>query len=201
VRKRLPIVLATTALVVAVFGSTPLGQAAQNLAGKVIPPLAKKANFAKNAGAVNGIKASRKPKANYLVPLTKTGKFPISVGQVGPAGPVGPQGPQGPQGIQGTQGAQGPKGATGATGISGLVVEQDDSALNSNTAKSISVNCPAGKSVLGGGATTFTYVGEPIAIDNSYPETGRWVAAAHETAPYANNWKIRAYVICATVSA
>src|SRR5207302_1900704 len=83
VRLRLPIVLATTALVVAVFGWTPLGQAAQNLAGKVIPPLAKKANFAKNAGAVTGIKASRKPKANYLVPLTKTGKFPISVGQVG----------------------------------------------------------------------------------------------------------------------
>ncbi len=47
----------------------PLGQAA----GRTV------ASFAKNAGAVNGIKASRKPAPGRLLPLGKNGKFPSAV--------------------------------------------------------------------------------------------------------------------------
>jgi len=101
--KRLPLVLSTTALAVAVLGSTPLGGAAVH-AVTAVPPFAKKAGYAANAGAVNNIHASKKPQAGFLVPLGPDGKFPGSVGQAGPQGPPGAQGPQGAQGAQGPEG-------------------------------------------------------------------------------------------------
>ena len=72
-KQRLPLVLSATALLVALLGFTPLGEAARN----AVP-------FALNSGAVNGIKASRFAKPGYLVALNRHGKFPASVGQVGP---------------------------------------------------------------------------------------------------------------------
>jgi hypothetical protein len=105
-KQRLPLTLSALALVVALFGATPLGRAARDLTG-VVPPFAKKAGYATNAAAVNGIRASRTAKAGYLVPLKADGKFPVSVGQAGPAGPVGPTGPAGAQGQAGPAGASG----------------------------------------------------------------------------------------------
>ena len=101
-RKRLPVILSATALVVAVFGSTPLGHAVQS----VVPFAnhAEKADFAKNAGAVNGIKASRQPKAGQLVPLGSDGRFPASVGLGGQPGPQGARGETGPAGPRGPAG-------------------------------------------------------------------------------------------------
>jgi hypothetical protein len=74
--------------------------------------------FASNAGAVNGIKASRTPKPGRLVPLGRNAKLPARVvptirgprGTNGAPGAPGPQGPAGPQGPQGAQGATGPTG-------------------------------------------------------------------------------------------
>jgi hypothetical protein len=40
------------------------------------------ANYAKNAGAVSGIRASKVATPGFLVPLGRDGKFPASVGQV-----------------------------------------------------------------------------------------------------------------------
>lgn len=68
--------------------------------------------FARNAGAVNGIRASRTPKPGRLVPLGRNGKLPSSAvptvrgarGLTGPQGPVGPAGPQGPKGETGAAG-------------------------------------------------------------------------------------------------
>jgi len=99
-------VLALAALTV-----TPVGGAA----GRAV------AAFALNAGAVNGIKASRTPKPGRLVPLGRNAKLPASVvpvqrgerGLTGPQGPVGPTGPQGPQGLTGPQGSTGPPGVPG----------------------------------------------------------------------------------------
>lgn len=71
-RNRLPLIFSAAAPAVAVLGSTPLGEAARNAV-----PLAL---FAKNAGKVNGIPASRIPRAGYLVPLQINGKFPPTVG-------------------------------------------------------------------------------------------------------------------------
>jgi len=68
--------------------------------------------FAQNAGAVNGIKASRTPKPGKLVPLGKNAKLPRSVVPAvrGARGLQGPAGPPGPVGSQGPQGAMGPAG-------------------------------------------------------------------------------------------
>jgi hypothetical protein len=122
-RQRLPVVLSAAALLIAVLGATPTGLAAFKGAVKV-------ALFAKNAGKVGGIAASKKPKAGRLVPLGKNGKFPASVlpattpsagpeGARGPAGPAGPQGPQGLQGMKGSKGTTGPQGPVGLGGGQG----------------------------------------------------------------------------------
>jgi hypothetical protein len=98
VRQRLPLVLSATALLVALFGATPIGDAARN----AIPF----ALFARNAGKVGGIGASRAPKPGRLLPLGGDRKFPRSVlprGFEGPQGPPGPQGPAGPAGPPATR--------------------------------------------------------------------------------------------------
>ena len=96
-RERLPLVLSSAALLISLLGFTPLGEAARNAV-----PIAL---FAKNAAKVNGIKASRTPKAGQLVPLAADGKFPDSIGVAGPRGPEGDRGPQGSPGPTGPSGA------------------------------------------------------------------------------------------------
>ena len=70
-KRRLPIILSATALVVAIAGITPLGQAAQDAAQVV--------RFARNADKVDGLHASRSPKAGRLLALNSSKKFPASV--------------------------------------------------------------------------------------------------------------------------
>jgi hypothetical protein len=102
------VVLAGVALALAALAASPAGGAARR---SIVA-------FASNAGAVNGIKASRTPKPGRLIPLGRNAKLPPSVvptvrgprGATGAPGPPGPQGPAGPQGPQGAQGATGPVG-------------------------------------------------------------------------------------------
>ena len=122
-RRRLGLALALTALVVAALGVTPLGEAA----GSVV----RVALFAKNAGKVNGIKASRIPKPGRLLALGRDARFPASVvpverGPQGPPGPEGPAGPAGPEGEQGPQGPLGPEGPQGPQGPQGEKGEKGD---------------------------------------------------------------------------
>jgi hypothetical protein len=101
--------LAGAALVLTAIAASPAGGAARRTITA----------FAANAGAVNGIKASRTPKPGRLVPLGKNAKLPTSVvptargarGATGPQGPVGPQGPSGPPGPAGAIGPAGPGAA------------------------------------------------------------------------------------------
>ncbi|HYH59592.1 MAG TPA: collagen-like protein [Thermoleophilaceae bacterium] len=85
-----------------------------------IVPLAKKANFAKKAGKVDGLSASKKPKKNRLLALDKQKRFPASVLPGGLTGPTGPAGPAG---------ATGPKGATGPAGTALGYAEVDSDAF------------------------------------------------------------------------
>jgi hypothetical protein len=110
VRKARTIVaLSGTALVLTALAAGPAGGAARRSI----------AAFAANAGAVNGIKASRTPKPGRLVPLGRNAKLPASVvpsqrgarGAAGPQGPAGPLGPAGPPGPMGLPGAAGPGAA------------------------------------------------------------------------------------------
>lgn len=71
-RRRLPIVLSSAAILIAVGSATGLGQAARN----AITP---KARYALNSDRVDGIHASRLPKAGRLLALGTNKKFPASV--------------------------------------------------------------------------------------------------------------------------
>ena len=100
-RERLPLVLSTCALLVAVFGATPLGQAADRVI-HTVPPFAARAGFAKLAGTadnakrLNGHKAKLSPKAGDIPVVGANGKLPASIGAVGPEGPKERKGPKGP---------------------------------------------------------------------------------------------------------
>ena len=211
-KARLSLVLALTALVVAVLGPAAIGNAAREAGAQVVKHalfadrarharfardavhatrsdragVAKRAGRAKtanNAAAVNGIHASRTPTPNMLLPLDANGKLPASIGAVGPPGPVGPKGPTGPVGVSGEQ----------------LVTA--DSSTNSNTVKSQSVSCPSGKKVLGGGAAVNT-TSNSLAITRTSPASDlkSWTADAQETAVFAGSWRVTVYALCATVA-
>ena len=69
---RLPIILSFIAIAIAVGSATPIGQAARD----AITP---RARYALNSDRVDGIHASRLPKAGRLLALGTTKKFPASV--------------------------------------------------------------------------------------------------------------------------
>jgi hypothetical protein len=86
-------IIATIALVLA---AAPVGQAASGWV--------KRALYARNAGSVDGIRASRVPHKGNLVMLPKTGKLPASIL---PSSIRGPRGPAGPAGADGSDGSGG----------------------------------------------------------------------------------------------
>jgi collagen triple helix repeat protein len=111
-RKHLPVVLSATALLVAVLGGTPLAESAADVVRTAL--------FARNAGKVDGLDASKRPTAGALLALGANRKFPASVVPPGPPGVPGAAGERGPAGAQGTPGSQGAQGAPGADGPGGL---------------------------------------------------------------------------------
>ena len=87
-KQRLPIVLSVTALVVALLGTTPVGQASSNLIQK-IPPFAKQAGFAKLAGTADNAKKLGGHRPSEYARLDANGKLSASIGAVGPKGDPG----------------------------------------------------------------------------------------------------------------
>jgi hypothetical protein len=147
VKQRLPVVLSLTALVVAVLGSTSVGQAVVS----AVPPFAKRAGYAKragDAGSVGGIKASRQPRAGLLVPLGADGKFPPSVGAAGPQGEKGDRGPQGLTGPQGATGRPGPSHAYATANSSYVKVAKALGATNFYATTLAKADVPAGSYVI-----------------------------------------------------
>jgi Collagen triple helix repeat (20 copies) len=218
-KRRLPAALAVAGLVVAVLGWTSIGEAAGNAV--------KTALFAKNADKVDGIHASRKPKAGFLFPLGRNGKFPSRVipevtvvglegpqGPRGPAGPAGPQGPKGdpgaagppgaqgimgPSGLPGSPGPPGPPGATGPPGVSGYLLVTAESATDSTTPKGATAVCPGGRKAVGGGGEVVGSTPPQVALQGTVPLAGGvgWQAFAGETSATAANWTVRTWAVCA----
>lgn len=83
----------------------------------------------------------------------------------------------------------------------GLVMVSATSAENSTDFKSVSVACPAGKKVLGGGAQTFGwFIGYSVLVTQAYPDgaNNRFVVGAWEDeARTPEVWTVTAYAICA----
>jgi hypothetical protein len=119
-KNRLPIVLSTTALVVAVFGITPLGHATSNIV---------QTHFAKNANFLRGKAPSVAAKPNTIVQRNGKGQIvgvPVARGAQGAPGAQGPQGPQGPPGPKGDQ------GPAGAPNPNAVHAQTADTAANAN---------------------------------------------------------------------
>jgi hypothetical protein len=131
--QRLPLIISATALLVALLGATPLGQAAESALDQVVPR-AKKADFATNAGKLNGHKSSVNATRGQIPVVGPNGKLPASLGAVGPAGAKGDAGPQGPQGVSGYQ-----------------RVLENITVPDGNATPDFGISCPGGRSVLGGG--------------------------------------------------
>jgi hypothetical protein len=110
-------VIATIALVVA---AAPVGQAATGWV--------KRALYARNAGSVDGIRASRTPHKGNLIALPASGKLPLSIL---PASLKGARGPAGPAGADGTDGSGG-----------SVLVATAGSAVNVGTAQTAVVTLP-----------------------------------------------------------
>jgi hypothetical protein len=121
--KRLLVALSAAALVVAVVGFTPVGQAANVI---------RVALFAHNADRLDGFNSTRTARANAIPVLDKHGRLAVSMlprsngeiqiaieGPPGPKGDTGPRGPAGPAGIAGPPGPPGPQGPVGSTGVAG----------------------------------------------------------------------------------
>jgi hypothetical protein len=87
-------IVATVALILA---AAPMSQAA---GGWV-----KRALYARNAGSVDGISASRTPHKGDLIALPASGKLPASILPASIGGPRGPAGPAGSDGADGSGGA------------------------------------------------------------------------------------------------
>lgn len=118
---------------------------------------------------------------------------PGPTGPQGPQGATGPQGADGPQGETGATGAQGPTGPQGAAGVSGHEIVEVTSEFPVNHIALVLAQCPAGKKVVGGGAS---YIGVPIDISSSRPATGgtSWMVGAWNKS--ASTSTLHVYAIC-----
>ena len=84
--------------------------------------------------------------------------------------------------------------------VSGWELKLVDSQTDS-TQKSVLVDCPPGKKLLGRGARIFPGL-EPIALTISAPAfPGTWIAEAREMIPTDADWHLEGYAICARVDA
>lgn len=145
-------------------------------------------------------------------------------GQPGPQGVPGPAGAPGVKGDRGSKGDKGDQGIQGPPGVSGLEVVAKRAQTNSDDSRfvTVTVECPEGKKVFGGGALIYgdpdadaTWVGDHISLDLSAPLASlelpkmegvqnvaddRWMAKAHEHTATAEPWALEAYAVCGNAS-
>ncbi len=177
-RDRLPVVLSITALVVAVLGVTPLGEAAYEA---VVPDNSVGERQLKN-GAVTAAKLRGDAVTGAKVRNNSLRAADFAVGQL-PAGPPGPQG---------TKGDQGANGANGANAATNVVVRSAYLPTGSGQ-----VSCQPGERATGGGITgaNITMV---ISKNEPIPNTGTptgWVGVIRAGSQAGLG---TVYVVCAS---
>ena len=190
-RSKASIVISLSALVVGVFGATPLGRAAAEM---VVPKSSVGTKQLKKA-AVTSLKVKD---GSLLAADFKAGQLPAGPqGPKGDTGPSGPKGAQGPQGLQGAQGPAGPAGPQGPVGISGYQQVFSVGTVYAGETAEKTVTCPTGKKPLGGGVwTDEPYVRTIYAFPNT-ALTG-WSAQVQNSGQVAKQFSV--HVICASVS-
>ncbi len=175
-RHRAPLVLAATALALAVVGSTPLGRAAGERLAAVVP-FAKTSGYARFAGdssKLNGRRSTLAGAPGTIPVVGRNGRLPAAIGAVGPQGPQGAQGLRGPKGDRGEKGPKGDKGEKGDAGATTVVLRRTSYTLAPNgSAFGASVACEPGERALSGGAGNFAgYVTGPDEFLGGVPTPG-----------------------------
>jgi hypothetical protein len=109
------------------------------------------------------------------------------------------------RGSVGPVGPRGEKGDPGPAGLGGVETVGASSPFNSSPEKTLVVNCPTGKRLLGGGAGAWgramidSAVG--VVLTASQPLDDRtWLAAAREVNPTDESWVLQAKAVCAAVT-
>jgi hypothetical protein len=129
------------------------------------------------------------------------------VGPAGPTGGVGPQGLKGDKGDKGDTGAQGPAGAVGPAGPTGpagpagtvggtFEIRTLVSSFNSTSPKTVTVDCPAGKRVLGGGGLTSIGNGDVALYESRPVDSDTWQVSAAENTNLSSGWTLTGYATC-----
>lgn len=187
-KSRTATILAATALVVAVFGSTPLGHAAGDLiqARNSVGAAQLKNN------AVTGAKIRRNAVTGAKVKNGSLLAADFKAGQL----PAGPQGSKGDPGDKGEPGAPGPRGEPGLSGLEEVVGSAQIGAGLNGGAMAI---CPAGKQAVGGGFTInlgYLEINESRSVKAG--SVSVWRVYAKNTG--AGVGLVNAYAYCAFVS-
>ena len=104
--------------------------------------------------------------------------------------------------LHGRTGPQGPAGPKGEPGLSGIEIVGASSPFTSSPEKTVTVQCPEGKRLVGGGAGAWgramVFVADGIALTASHPHDDRtWLAAAQEVVPTDEEWFLRVNAVCA----
>ena len=111
---------------------------------------------------------------------------------------TGPQGPPGQDGTNGTNGVSGWE----IVQFAGNLPPEGDGYVG--TAQGITVNCPAGKKILGGGVTTDEWVNSIIRSSGPNAAGTQWKVIIQRTndgdSPNSGNTPVRVYAICANVT-
>jgi hypothetical protein len=183
---RLPIILSATALLVAVLCATPIGEAAYDA---VVPNNSVGAQQLRK-GAVTNVKIRGDAVDSGKVKNRSLKAVDFAEGQL----------PAGAAGAAGAAGEKGGKGDTGAPGVSGYEIVNSVSAFDSTETKSHSASCPAGKKVIGGGASVNPSSRAALIGSNPDGPNSRWYATAREVVATTFDWNLFVWAICANIA-
>jgi hypothetical protein len=185
VQQKLPLILSSVALAVAILGATPAGQAA----ARFVVPSNSVGTLQLKSGSVTDAKIRKHS-------LTAAD---FQAGQL-------------PAGATGAQGQQGAPGAQGAPGLSGYeIVAGSGASIAANGAGYDMANCPAGKKAISGGFSPYGGGGKPTLAPPKIVQLGMafsipidspngsawWVGVYNQSGSAA---QIYAYAVCAAVA-
>jgi hypothetical protein len=181
-RDRLPMIFSTTALLVAVLGVTPLGEAAYNA---VVP---------RNSVGTLQLQRNAVKAAKIAPSAVRTGH--VLDGSLLTADFKAGQIPQGPKGDKGDKGEKGDKGAPGATTVTRR--NGSGSAAGPGLSSIGGASCQAAETLVGGGATWSGSAGSKPTLTASWPNTAKsWFASVRNDGA-GGTVTVGAYALCAS---
>jgi hypothetical protein len=83
-----------------------------------------------------------------------------------------------------------------AGSVTGSHEQRTAAVTNSNSAKTLTVDCPGGKKVTGGGGSTSIVNGDVALFESRPYDADTWLVSAAENDNVSGNWTLTVYAIC-----